>query len=54
MRLTAVSLRRLGAVLTLGACVTAEAGQNSDYAARVARVLAATPLIDGHNDLAAA
>ena len=52
MRLTAVSLRRLGAVLTLGVCVTAEAAQHSDYAARVARVLAATPLIDGHNDLA--
>ncbi|MCX6545977.1 MAG: dipeptidase [Acidobacteria bacterium] len=52
MLLTAVSLRRLGAALALGVSVTAAAAQNSDYAARVARVLAATPLIDGHNDLA--
>ncbi len=40
------SLAALGALLLLGA---APAG--TDLRARVARVLAATPLIDGHNDL---
>ncbi len=40
----------LGASAASGPSALA-AGGDSDYAARVERVLAATPLIDGHNDL---
>jgi len=43
--------RILTGVLALSLVCAASAADNSDYAARVARVLAQTPLIDGHNDL---
>jgi membrane dipeptidase len=44
-------LRILAGVLALSFVCAASAAENNDYAARVARVLAQTPLIDGHNDL---
>ena len=47
----ATLLRILTGVLALSLCCAASAADNTDYAARVARVLAQTPLIDGHNDL---
>jgi membrane dipeptidase len=45
-------MRRLLALLATSALVVAPAAsaKGDDYAARVARVLRATPLIDGHND----
>jgi len=46
------SLIRLGAVVVLGTCAAAAPQPNLDFSGRVARVLASTPLIDGHNDLA--
>ena len=45
---SAVALGLLGFLL-IGPVLAA--ASNEDYAARVNRVLAATPLIDGHNDL---
>ena len=44
-------LRILTGVLALALVCAASAADQSDYAARVERVLAQTPLIDGHNDL---
>ena len=44
-------LRILTGALALALVCAAWAADNSDYAARVDRVLAQTPLIDGHNDL---
>jgi membrane dipeptidase len=44
--------RRVGLVICiLTSCVAQAAQSDGDYAARIDRVLAATPLIDGHNDL---
>jgi len=47
-------MRKLGSLLVIGgaACATAAIAAPADDAARVERVLRATPVIDGHNDLA--
>ena len=42
---------RIGVPAALLALPLAATGAPPDYAARIERVLAATPLIDGHNDL---
>jgi len=48
-----VATRVLGLLLCLPLCLPQAAwGADTDYAARVAKVLRETPLIDGHNDLA--
>jgi membrane dipeptidase len=38
-------------VLAIAACCVAPPGRAADYQERLARILKATPLIDGHNDL---
>ena len=43
---------RIGVPAALLALPLAASGAPPDYAARIERVLAATPLVDGHNDLA--
>lgn len=45
-------MRRALAALALGVALATVPAAAQDYAARVARVLRATPLIDGHNDWA--
>lgn len=53
LKMTSLKLNRvlLAGVLFLGGAQLASAAGSTDIDARVARVLAATPLIDGHNDL---
>ncbi|MFI4890187.1 MAG: dipeptidase [Steroidobacterales bacterium] len=51
LRMAIITLMLLMAVAAAPGAATPAAGGDADRAARLERVLAATPLIDGHNDL---